>query len=84
MDLQQLTQYAECLDDALCHGCGQTLHVHVFHFADERVATNAGPGTLMCQLCNKCREDSRGTEKGLLINIALIPRELMNWPFTQN
>ncbi len=75
MDLSILEQYAECIKDAYCHGCGNTeQHVHVFHFADERVATNAGPGTLMCQLCKKCHNDSRGTEKGYLIDTALIPR----------
>ncbi len=75
MDLTTLAQFAECIEDAYCHGCGNTeQHVHVFHFSDERVSTNAGPGTLMAQLCRKCHEDSRGTEKGYLVNTALIPR----------
>ena len=70
---QELLQYVDCINGR-CHGCGEIQHVHVFHFSDERIATLAGTGTLILQLCNKCCDDSRDTYKGHLINVALIPR----------
>lgn len=70
-----LARYADPMKDAYCHGCGETRDVHVFHLADQRVqSVHTGAGTLVVQLCERCNKDSRGTEKGLLINVALLER----------